>query len=56
MLSAGHDVLTVAFSSGLSGTCSAAFTAADEVHADYPDRKLFVIDSLQASAGEGLMI
>lgn len=56
LLQAGHDVLTIAFSSGLSGTCSAAFMAADEVRADYPDRKLFVIDSLQASAGEGLMV
>lgn len=56
LLGAGHDVLTIAFSSGLSGTCSAAFTAAEEVRADYPDRKLFVIDSLQASAGEGLMV
>lgn len=56
LLSAGNDVLTIAFSSGLSGTCSAAFMAADEVRADYPDRKLFVIDSLQASAGEGLMV
>ena len=56
LLQAGHDVLTIAFSSVLSGTCSAAFTAADEVRIDYPDRKLFVIDSLQASAGEGLMV
>lgn len=56
LLGAGHDVLTIAFSSGLSGTCSAAFMAADEVRGDYPDRKLFVIDSLQASAGEGLMV
>lgn len=56
LLEAGHDVLTVAFSSGLSGTCSAAFTAANEVRSDYPDRKLIVIDSLQASAGEGLMV
>lgn len=56
LLSAGHDVLTIAFSSGLSGTCSAAFMAAEEVRADYPDRKLYVIDSLQASAGEGLMV
>lgn len=56
LLSAGHDVLTIAFSSGLSGTCSAAFMAADEVRADFPDRKLYVIDSLQASAGEGLMV
>lgn len=56
LLQAGHDVLTIAFSSGLSGTCSAAFMAAEEVRADYPDRKLYVIDSLQASAGEGLMV
>lgn len=56
LLQAGHDVLTIAFSSGLSGTCSAAFMAADEVRADYPERKLYVIDSLQASAGEGLMV
>lgn len=56
LLAAGHDVLTIAFSSGLSGTCSAAFTAAEEVRADYPTRKLYVIDSLQASAGEGLML
>lgn len=56
LLQAGHDVLTIAFSSGLSGTCSAAFTAADEVRGDFPERKLIVIDSLQASAGEGLMV
>ena len=56
ILSAGHDVLAITFSSGLSGTSAAAFMAADEVRADYPDRKLLVIDSLQASAGEGLMV
>ena len=56
ILSEGHDILTVAFSSGLSGTCAAAFMAAEEVRGDYPERKLFVIDSLQASAGEGLMV
>jgi len=56
LLDAGQDVLAIVFSSGLSGTCSAAFMAAEEVRVDYPDRKLIVIDSLQASAGEGLMI
>lgn len=56
LMDAGHDVLTIAFSSGLSGTCSAAFMAAEEVRGDYPDRKIIVIDSLQASAGEGLMV
>ena len=56
ILSTGRDVLAITFSSGLSGTSAAAFMAADEVRADYPDRKLLVIDSLQASAGEGLMV
>lgn len=56
LLGAGHDVLTVAFSSALSGTCSAAMMAAEEVRADFPERKLYVIDSLMASAGEGLMV
>ena len=56
LLAAGHDVLAIVFSSGLSGTCSAAFIAADEVRSEFPERKLYVIDSLQASAGEGLML
>jgi len=56
LLGAGNDVLAIVFSSGLSGTCAAAFMAADEVRADYPARELHVIDSLQASAGEGLMV
>ena len=56
LLAAGHDVLTITFSGGLSGTSAAAFMAADEVREDYPDRKLLVIDSLPASAGEGLMV
>ncbi|MBQ8555172.1 MAG: DegV family protein [Clostridia bacterium] len=53
---AGHDVLTIAFSSGLSGTCAAAQSAAEEVRAEFPERKLVVIDSLCASAGEGLLV
>lgn len=56
LLSDGNDVLTVAFSSALSGTCEAAMVAAEEVRAEFPERKLLVIDSLMASAGEGLMV
>lgn len=56
ILANGDDVLAITFSGGLSGTASAAFMAAEEVREDYPDRKLIVIDSLQASAGEGLMV
>lgn len=56
ILAGGEDLLVIAFSSGLSGTCQAAFTAAEEAREKYPDRKLEVIDSLCASAGEGLLV
>ncbi len=56
LLSQGHDVLTIAFSSALSGTCQAAMMAAEEVRGEFPKRKLIVIDSLMASAGEGLVV
>lgn len=55
-LAGGEDVLCITFSSGLSGTCQAAKTAAEELRAKYPDRTLVVIDSLAASAGEGLLV
>ena len=56
ILAGGDDLLVIAFSSGLSGTCQAAFAAAEEAREKYPDRKLEVIDSLCASAGEGLLV
>ena len=56
ILAGGNDLLVIAFYSGLSGTCQAAFTAAEEAREKYPDRKLEVIDSLCASAGEGLLV
>ena len=56
ILAGGNDLLVIAFSSGLSGTCQAVFTAAEEAREKYPDRKLEVIDSLCASAGEGLLV
>ena len=56
ILAGGNDLLAVVFSSGLSGTCQAAFTAAEELREQYPDRKIEVVDSLCASAGEGLLV
>ncbi len=56
ILAGGDDLLVIAFSSGLSGTCQAAFTAAEELREQYPDRKIEVVDSLCASAGEGLLV
>ena len=52
----GEDVLYIAFSSGLSGTCASAQNIADELREKYPQRKLIVVDSLCASAGLGLLV
>lgn len=55
-LAAGEDVLHIAFSSALSGTCESCKRGAEELMAKYPDRKLIVIDSLCASMGEGMLL
>lgn len=52
----GYDVLHIAFSSALSGSCSVAATTAKELSDEYPNSKLIVIDSLCASLGEGLLV
>lgn len=56
ILEGGDDVLLIAFSSGLSGTCQAAMNAADDLREEFPGRTIEVIDSLCASAGEGLLV
>lgn len=56
VLKNGEDVLYIGFSSKLSGTVQSAFSAAEELSAKYPDRKIFVIDSCSASLGEGLLV
>ena len=55
-LSAGEDVLILAFSSGLSTTYQSAVIAADDLSEKYPDRKIRVVDTLCASLGEGLLV
>lgn len=56
MLQVGKDVLYIAFSSALSGTCQAANIAAETLREKYPERKIMVVDSLAASMGEGLLV
>lgn len=56
ILSAGTDILYLAFSSGLSATCSNAFLIAEELAQKYPERKIAVVDSRAASMGEGLLV
>jgi len=46
LLQAGKDVLILAFSSGLSTTCNSAEVAAEELRERYPQRKLYVVDTL----------
>ena len=55
-LEAGQDILHISFSSGLSGSCNAAMIARDDLMEKYPDRKLYIVDSLCASSGYGLLM
>ncbi len=55
-LDEGRDILHVTLSSGISGVYNSARIAAEEMMEEYPDRKIFVVDSLAASAGYGLFM
>lgn len=50
------EILHLAFSSGLSGTCANLCMAAQEIMEEHPDVKIIVVDSLCASMGEGLFV
>ena len=52
----GLDVLYLGFSSGLSTTFNSARLAALQLAEQYPDRKVIAIDTLCASAGEGMAV
>ena len=52
----GKDVLHLAFSSGLSGTCNSMRIAAEELEEEYPGAKVLVVDTLCACMGEGLLL
>ena len=56
MLKDGKDVLHLTLSSGISGTYNSACIARDELLEKYPDRKLYIVDSLAASSGFGLLM
>ncbi len=56
VLAAGQDVLILAFSSGLSTTYQSAVIAAEEGKEAYPQRKIYVVDTLSASMGQGLLV
>lgn len=56
LLQAGYDVLHIEFSSGLSGGWQSAQTARELLAPKYPKRKFYIVDSLAASSGYGLLV
>lgn len=52
----GKDILHLSLSSGISGVVNSAMVARDSLSEKYPDRKIYILDSLAASSGYGLLM
>lgn len=52
----GVDILYMCFTSGMSGTIQTAQLCTEELQREYSERKIFCIDTLCASAGEGFFV
>ena len=55
-LKEGKDILHLTLSSGISGVYNSAMIAKEELAEKYPDRKIYIVDSLAASSGYGLLM
>ncbi len=55
-LQQGKDILHVCLSSGISGVLNSALIAQEMLQSKYPDRKIYIVDSLGASSGYGLLM
>ena len=55
VLEKGLDIIYISMSSGISGTCSAAITAARELMENFPGRFIHIVDSLGCGFGNGLL-
>ena len=56
ILKEGKDILYIGFSSGLSTTYNSGCIAAQQLAGKYPERKIMTVDTLAASAGQGLIL
>lgn len=56
ILEQGRDLIYLAFSSGLSGTYQALSLICAQLQEEYPERKVYVVDTLAASGGQGLLV
>ncbi len=54
-LDQGKDILALTLSSGLSAMYNHSLTVKDKLEKEYPDRKIFVIDTLRFSTAAGLL-
>jgi DegV family protein with EDD domain len=55
-LEAGKDILHLTLSSGISGVINSATIARENLEKKYPNRKIYIVDSLGASSGYGLLM
>ena len=55
-LDEGYDIIHMTLSSGISGVYNSACIARDELSEKYPDRKIYIVDSLAAACGYGLLM
>lgn len=55
-LEQGKDILHVCLSSGISGVYNSAVLARETLKEKYPERKIYIVDSLGASSGYGLLM
>ena len=55
-LKEGKDILHVTLSSGISGSINSAMIAKSMLEEKYPERKIYIVDSLLASSGYGLLM
>lgn len=55
-LQEGYDIFHACLSSGITGVMNSANIARDELLEKYPERKIYIGDSLAASSGYGLLM
>jgi len=55
-LAEGKDILHLTLSGGISGTINSARIAAEELREKYPERKIYIVDSIAAASGFGLLM
>ena len=56
VLESGRDIVCIGFSSALSTTYQSACIAAEDMRQEFPDARIYVVDSLSASLGQGLLL